>query len=304
MVASARIANEQKKKVTKGLTKKMIKNTRKTKCTRESNKGGGDKKEKKGFPGTPIAKGFLLLNNHAEHGSIRTESLQLQYEKKPKEKTSRNPTLMIKIEVQWVKLNNKNLVKKEDADSNGSKSKNTVKIGQDVFEQHSADEITDTTMGSNSDDDEKPSGNFDEDEDEKTKIKASTIRVKKPSQRRQRCFTVQFDTLDLHNDSLIDGDKEEDASEQPATTRVENEKIPPSHHRRHHKSSSKKHKKKSGAKSSSSSSSSSASSSGGWQRSRRTACPTRSSASRRWCPGPFSPPGWSSRRTAWSPAPT
>jgi hypothetical protein len=53
---------------------------------------------------------FYSLGAYAEAGTFKTEALPVVSEKK-KDKKEESPTLMLKIESQWLKLNNKKLVK-------------------------------------------------------------------------------------------------------------------------------------------------------------------------------------------------
>jgi len=135
-----------------------------------------------------IAKATINLADYSDHGTIKIETLQMSMAKERKSKEKRNPTLMIKIETQWLKLNNKVLVKKseindksEDKQSDGP----TVTIGNDEFVLQQAEDPTDTSMGGVSDNEEEDKGVFESDDEEKKRgIKKRRIKKRRIKKRR------------------------------------------------------------------------------------------------------------------------
>ena len=123
-----------------------------------------------------MGKGSINLVTYAEPGTIRHEAVTIKTEKK----TSIQPTLMIKIESNWVKLNNKNIVKKTDESSNNSSKRSSVsgttlgtsnddkiKIGNEEYVLQTSDDITDTQASDDDDDDDDVKELEDDDNDNK-----------------------------------------------------------------------------------------------------------------------------------------
>jgi len=120
--------------------------------------GKKDKKESE-----ELGRTVLGLTQFADAGTIRTQSLPVQLKDK---KEKKSPTIMIKIETNWLKINNKAIVKKtkneeeptsEDKPATGDKP---VKTNDEDYVLESTNDLTEG--GSGSDDEE----NIDFSEDE------------------------------------------------------------------------------------------------------------------------------------------
>jgi len=123
-----------------------------------------DAKGKSKKESASVGKGVINLADFSEHGTIRTETLQIAFAKERKSKEKRNPSLMVKIETQWLKLNNKVLVKKSEGNANGE----SVKIGNDEFVLQQADDVTESNVDV-SDAEEEDKEEFEMDEDTSNK---------------------------------------------------------------------------------------------------------------------------------------
>eukprot|EP01114_Cavostelium_apophysatum_P012934 TRINITY_DN3021_c0_g1_i6.p1 TRINITY_DN3021_c0_g1~~TRINITY_DN3021_c0_g1_i6.p1 ORF type:complete len:1113 (-),score=533.61 TRINITY_DN3021_c0_g1_i6:18-3356(-) len=115
-----------------------------------------------------IGKATLNLAEFSAHGTIKIESLAVTPSKDRKTKEKRNPTLMVKIETQWLKVNNQVLVKKSDG---GKSDAPSVKIGNEQFELRPTDEITETSAN-NVSDNESEGEDFKDDDDKSVASKA------------------------------------------------------------------------------------------------------------------------------------
>jgi len=107
--------------------------------------GKKDKKESE-----ELGRTVLGLTQFADAGTIRTQSLPVQLKDK---KEKKSPTIMIKIETSWLKINNKAIVKKttknEEEPTTGDKP---VKTNDEDYVLESTNELTEG--GSGSDDEE------------------------------------------------------------------------------------------------------------------------------------------------------